>query len=83
MGSTQAAYLLMSINLHHIGLILVANDWRAHTFLLNAVAERVPRPQLHHGYVAVYVHIDDVGVMAALQEVAEAVRDALVAGVCQ
>jgi len=83
MGSTQAAYLLMAINLHHIGKILLANGRRAHTYLLNAVKERFPRPQLHRGAIAVYVHIDDVGVMATLPSVAEAVREELAAGLRQ
>jgi len=80
MGSTQAAYLLMSINLFQIGNILVASGKRAFTYVLNYARERFPRPQLHRGDVALYVHIDDVGVMAGDASLATVTRDEIAAG---
>ena len=68
MGGTHAAYLLMQVNLHHIGITLRGSRRFANTRLLNLADDRRERIQLSDSQHAVYIHIDDVATLGSDRE---------------
>jgi len=77
MGSTHAAFLLMSINFMVIRNTLKANLKFANTALLNFASERRGRVVLSASQLAVHLHIDDLGVFGVTRAAPAELRDLL------
>ena len=63
MGRTHAVYVLCSINTYHIKLTIASSERFAQDVLLNDATVRSQRWLLTRAFVAVYAHLDDVGLI--------------------